>query len=76
MNEEHSTSHLQSKNQKMCVPILVIVLKMWPYYSHYRHENVTPSSGTSPSASYKEVPPRGEKILRVNWPPKENCLTG
>ena len=28
MNEEYSTSHLQSKNQKMCVPILVIVLKM------------------------------------------------
>ena len=36
-----------TKNQKMCDPILVIVLKMWPYYSHYRRENATPSSGTS-----------------------------
>ena len=53
---EHSTSHLQSKNQKMCVPIPVIVFKMWPYYSHYRRENATPSSSTSILASYKEVP--------------------
>ena len=73
---EHSTSHLQSKNQKMSIPILEIVLKMWPYYSHYRRENATPSSGTSILASYKEVPPRGEKVPRINWPPKENCLTG
>ena len=73
---ELSTSHLQSKNQKMCIPILEIVSKMWPYYSHYRRESATPSSGTYILASYKEVPPRGEKVPRVNWPPKENCLTG
>ena len=76
MNEEHFTSHVQSKNQKMCVSILVIVLKMWPYYSHYRRENATPSSSTSILAFYKEVPPQGEKVPRVNWPPKENCFTG
>ena len=45
------------KNQKMWDPILVIVLKMRPHYSHYRRENATPSSGTSSLASYKEVPP-------------------
>ena len=33
------------KKQKMCDPILVILLKM------------RPSSGTSPLASYKDVPP-------------------
>ena len=70
-NEELSTSQLQckhsgtfanrkyeelscTKNQKMCDPILVIVLKMRP-------RNATPSSGTLPLASYKEVPPPGLK---------------
>ena len=55
-------------NQKICDPILVIVLKMQPYYSHYRHKNATPFSGTSPLASYKEVPPPppDEKVQRVN----------
>ena len=49
-----------SKNQKMCHPILVTLLKMRPHYSQSSRENATPSSGTSPSASYKEaVPPRG-----------------
>ena len=42
----------------MCDPILVIVLKMRPHYSQSSRENPTPSSGTSPLASYKEVPPR------------------
>ena len=45
------------KNQKMCDPILVILLKMRPHYSQSSGENVTPSSSTSPLASYKEVPP-------------------
>ena len=47
---------LTKKNPKMSVPILVTLLKMRPHYSQSRHENVTPSSGTSPLASYKEVP--------------------
>ena len=38
-------------------PILVTLLKMRPYYSQSSRENATPSSGTSPLASYKEVPP-------------------
>ena len=41
----------------MCDPILVTRLKMRPHYSQSSRENVTPSSGTSPLASYKEVPP-------------------
>ena len=41
----------------MCDPILVIVLKMRPHYSQSSRENPTPSSGTSPLASYKKVPP-------------------
>ena len=44
---------------KMCDPILVTVLKMQPHYSQSSRENATPSSGTSPVASYKEVPPPG-----------------
>ena len=45
------------KNQKMCDPILVTLLKMLPHYSQSSRENATPSGGTSPLASYKEVPP-------------------
>ena len=41
----------------MCEPILVTLLKMQPHYSQSSRENATPSSGTSPSASYKEAPP-------------------
>ena len=41
----------------MCEPILVTQLKMQPHYSQSSRENATPSSGTSPSASYKEVLP-------------------
>ena len=44
------------KNQIMCAPILVTLVKMRPHYSHSSRENVTPSSGTSPLASYEEVP--------------------
>ena len=41
----------------MCDPIQVTLLKMLPHYSQSSHENVTPSSGTSPLASYQKVPP-------------------
>ena len=41
----------------VCDPILVTPLKMQPGYSQSSRENATPSSGTSPLASYKEVPP-------------------
>ena len=47
---------LTPKNPKMCDPIIVTLLKMRPHYSQQSRENATPSSGTSPSASYKEVP--------------------
>ena len=42
------------KNQKMCDPILVTLLKMRPHYSQSSHEKGTPSSDTSLLASYKE----------------------
>ena len=48
---------LTPKNPKMCDPILVTLLKMRPHDSQSSRENVTPSSGTSPLASYNEVPP-------------------
>ena len=51
------------KTQKMYHPILLTLLKMRPHDSQSSHENATPSSGTSPVASYKEVPP-GERSLR------------
>ena len=40
------------KNPKMCDPIVVPLLKMRPHYSQSSSENATPSSGTSPLASY------------------------
>ena len=40
-----------------CDPILVTLLKLLPHYSKSSCENATPSSSTSPLASYKEVPP-------------------
>ena len=46
------------KNPKMCDAILETPLKMQSYYSQSRRENATPSSGTSPLASYKEVTSR------------------
>ena len=46
-----------SKNPKMCNLILETLLKMRPHYSQSSRENATPSSGTSPLASFKEVPP-------------------
>ena len=38
-------------------PILVTLLKMRPHDNQSSRENATPSSGTSPLASYNEVPP-------------------
>ena len=49
------------KNPKMCDPILVTLLKMRPHSSQSSRENATPSSGTSPLASYKEVTPPGDR---------------
>ena len=59
------------KNRKMCDPILVTLLKMRPYYSQSSRENATPSSGTSPVASYKEVPPgiNNSLVARKQIPP-------
>ena len=46
------------KNPRMCDPeILVTLLKMQPHYSQSSREIATPTSGTPPVISYKEVPP-------------------
>ena len=59
---------LTPQNPKMCDPILVTLLKMRPHYSQSSCENATPSSGTSPLASYKDVPiPRST--------PRAKCLS-
>ena len=59
----------------MCDPILVTLLKMQPHSSQPSRENATPSSGTSPLASYKEVTPPGiepkRKFADVNV---RNCV--
>ena len=50
-------------------PILVTLSKMRPHYSQSTRENATPSSGTSPLASYKEVtppPPRVAMLRRLS----------
>ena len=60
---------------KMCDPILVTLLKMQPHYSQSSRENATPSSGTSPLASYREVPPPDSKItLYMYMTPKPTGL--
>ena len=41
----------------MCNPKLVTPLKIRAHYSQSSRVNATPSSGTSPLASYKEVTP-------------------
>ena len=46
----------------MCDPILVTLLKMRAHYSQSSRENGTPSSGTSPLDSYKEVPPPPQDV--------------
>ena len=65
------------KNQRMCDPILVTLLKMPPHYSHSSRANATPSSGTSPLASYKEAPPTSPGAGHIGWGPKcsHHCAT-
>ena len=46
----------------MCDPILATLLKMRPHYSQSSRKSATPSSGTSPLASYKGVPSLGANI--------------
>ena len=61
------------KNQKMCDPILVALLKMRPHDSQSSHENATPSSGLSPLASYKEVPPtKAMMTCKLHWRPYQS----
>ena len=96
LNEEHFTFHIQfkhsvtlanrkyeelshPKNHKKCDPILTL-LKMRLNYSQSSRENATPSSGTSPLASYEEVPPtptptgRGPAPHLVHIPFSRGCM--
>ena len=50
----------------MCEPILVTLLKMRPHYFQSSRKNATSSSGTSPLASYKEVPPPPGFFVKVS----------
>ena len=54
-----------SENHQIGDPILVTLLKLQPYHSQSNRENVTPSSGTSPLASYKEVPLRARNPTSI-----------
>ena len=68
---------LTPKNPKMCDPILVTLLKMRPHYSQSSRENATPSSGTSPLASYKEEPHPGlpfSKTKEQSWQTKRESI--
>ena len=68
---------LTPQNLKMCDPILVTPLKMRAHYSQCSSENATPSNGTSPLASYKEVPPppgNCNKLKLVSWGPWEGIV--
>lgn len=56
---------LSPKRWKM-YSILVTLWNIQPHYSQSSHDNVTPSSGTSPSAYYKEVPPSPSRLLPSN----------
>ena len=57
---------LTPKNPEMCDPILVTLLKMRPHYNQSGRENATPSSGRSPLASYKEVPPPPPAVVELS----------
>ena len=64
----HMKNCLTPRNPKMCDPILVTLLKIRPHYSQSSRENATPSSCTSPLASYKEVPlPPGRNLFCQKW---------
>ena len=58
---------LTPKNPKMCDPKLVTPLKMRPHYSQSSRLNETPSSGTSPLASHKEVPLPPELLTSITF---------
>ena len=71
MNEEYFTFHLQykhsgtfanRKSEELFLPQKSENVR--PHYSQSRRENATPSSGASPLASYKEVPPPGMTYTR------------
>ena len=64
---------LTPKNPKICDPVLVTLLKMRPHYSQSSRENATPSSGTFPLASYKEVAPPGA-IHRITQYPLDSAI--
>ena len=69
-NRKYEELTYPTETQKVCDPILVPVLKMWPHYSQTSRENATLSSGKSPLASYKEVlsPPPGGHLPRTTDP--------
>ena len=61
------------KNQKMCDPILITLLKTRIHYCQSSRENATPFSGVSPLASYREVHTSG--LLHVVFRIKKEVLS-
>ena len=73
LNEEHFTFHLQYKhsgafaNRKYEeLSYSIKSENVRPHSSNYI-ENATPSSGTSPLASHKEVPPPSPREFKRLW---------
>ena len=54
---------LPQKSENVRPHSSITLLKMQSHYSQSSRENATPSSGTSPLASYKEVPPSPQGLL-------------
>ena len=77
LNEDHFTFHLQYKHSGMFANrkyedwtfVPPKSKNVQPHYSQSSRENATPSSGTSPLASYKEVTPWAFWSLRITLCP-------
>ena len=64
---------LTPNNPKMCDPIVVTLLKMRPHNSQSGRENATPSSDTSPLASYKKWKKSAKKKKKKKKERKCDC---
>ena len=65
-NRKCEELYLPQKSENVRLHFSKTPMKMRLHYSQSRRENATPSSGASPAASYKEVPPPGMTYTR-DW---------
>ena len=61
-NRKYEELSYPKKIRKCATPFWVTLLKNRFHYSQSSRENETPSSGTSPLASYKEVHPSENRL--------------